>query len=114
VKTVSDFSWLEPFAIIDPLGILLNVCILACSAWLSAIARSWRGWTIYVALTALMMFSVTYLVVDTKMHPPGQHSGLGVGLFIVFTALPLALAWLLGLPIGLLCRLGRSATQSAR
>jgi hypothetical protein len=109
---VPDFTWL---AIVNPLGMLVDVCALACSAWLSAIARSWRGWTIYVALTALMMFPLTYLVLDTRMHPPGTHSGLGVGLTIVLAAGPLALAWLLGLPIGLLCRrLGRSATQSVQ
>ena len=108
---MTDFSWMEPYAIVSPLGVLVNACILACSAWLSAIARSCRGWTTYVVLTALMMFPVTYLMVTTRMHPPGTHSGLGVGLFIVFTALPVALAWLLGLPIGLLCRLlGRSPT----
>jgi hypothetical protein len=109
-----NFDWIDVFSILDPLGIFLDICVLACSAWLSAIARSWRGWTIYVVLTALMLFPLTYMVLYVKMHPPGTHAGLGVGLHILFTAAPLALAWLLGLPIGLLCRLVRSKTQSAQ
>jgi hypothetical protein len=114
VGPVPDFTSIETYSILDPLGIFIDICVLACSAWLSGVGRSWRGWTTYVVLTALMMFPLTFMVVNVKMHPPGAHSGLGVGLLILFTAAPLALAWLLGLPIGLLCRLGRSATQSAR
>jgi hypothetical protein len=114
VGPVPDFTSLETYSILDPLGIFVDICVLACSAWLSAVARSWRGRTTYVVLTALMMFPVTFMVLNVKMHPPGPHSGLGEGLRTLFMAGPLALAWLLGLPIGLLCRLGQSTTQSAR
>ena len=111
---VLDFASLDTYAILHPVGILVDICVLACSAWLSAVARSWRSWTAYVALTALMMFPVTFMVVKVKMNPPGPHSGLGVGLQILFVGAPVALAWLLGLLIGMLCRLGRSATEEAR
>ncbi len=109
------FDTFETYAaIVDPFGIFLNICVLACSAWLSAIARSWRGWTAYVALTALAMFPLTLEVLRVKIDRPGPHSGLGYGLLILFVGLPLASAWLLGLLIGMLFRLGRSATQEAR
>ena len=109
------FETFETYAaIVHPVGILLNCSVLAFSACLSAIARSWRGWTTYAALTALVMFPLTFQVLTVKMHPPGPHSGLGYGLLIAFVGLPLAAAWLLGLLIGMLCRLGRSAKQGAQ
>jgi hypothetical protein len=104
---------LDSFAIINPFGAFVDICVLACSAWLSAVTRSWLGWTTYAVLTVLMMLPLTYQIVKVRMDPPGPHSGLGVGLMIVFVGLPLAVAWLLGLPIGLLCRLGLSDKQGA-
>ena len=51
----------------------------------------------------------------TETTPRKKYFGLPIdGLLIVFVGLPLAVAWLLGLLIGMLCRLGRSARQGAQ
>jgi hypothetical protein len=108
-----DFASFTTYAIVSPLGVFVNMCVLACSAWLSAVARSWRGWTAYVALAALALFPLTSMIVDVRMHPPGQHSGLGIGLTIALVGFPLVASWLLGSLIGLLFRVLRPATREA-
>jgi hypothetical protein len=114
VAAVPNFNSIWTYSPFHPIGILTCACILACSVWLCAIARSWLGWTIYGALTALMIFPVSfvflkYFVIDPSLKDRGGIVGAGV--FMMVTG-PLALAWLLGLPVGLLFRLGRAEQKS--
>jgi hypothetical protein len=112
VNAVPDFNLFDTYSIFHPVGISICVGLLACSAWLCAIARTWRGWTTYAALTILMIFPVVFLVMQIVINPP-HGGGLGEGMLIFLVTGPLAFAWFLGLPFGLLFRGRRAAILGA-
>lgn len=108
-----DFNLIDTYSIFHPVGIAICIGLLALSAWLCAIARTWRGWTTYAALTILMILPVLFLVTKIVIDPPQGGGGLGEGILIFLVTGPLAFAWLLGLQFGLLFRRGRAAILGA-
>jgi hypothetical protein len=112
VNAVPDFNLIDTYSIFHPVGISICIGLLAFSAWLCAIARTWRGWTTYAALTILMICPVLFLVIKIVIDPP-HGGGLGEGILIFLVTGPLAFAWLLGLQFGLLFRGGRASILGA-
>jgi hypothetical protein len=59
-----------------------------------------------------MIFPVVFLVMQIVINPP-HGGGLGEGMLIFLVTGPLAFAWFLGLPFGLLFRGRRAAILGA-
>ena len=92
-----DFNAIATYSLFHPVGVFLLVVILVFSTWLCARVRSRLGWTMYGALTALLLAPAVIAIRSCY----ATLCDLGQGLAMLVTV-PLAAAWLFGLLLGLL------------
>src|SRR6185295_10591100 len=85
----------------------LGVVVIAClglfglSAYLAAVLRRRWAWIAFTIATLLVVFPAAWTFLIMTFDPPGGGMILGSGMFLLFVAGPLAVAWLLGLGLGL-------------